>query len=72
VWQQNATGSLISVKPEPAPDPKRIKIEAAVKSFFFDANSRGLKKHTQQKLRNLYCRLILGWVNHEMAGQTAH
>lgn len=50
---------------KPAPGQKRIEIEEAVEMFLKDVATRGLKEPTQQKLRNLCCRQLLGWAKRE-------
>lgn len=52
-------------EPKPAPGHKRIEIEEAVETFLKDAAARGLKEPTQQKLRNLCRRQLLGWAKRE-------
>ena len=47
-------------EPKPASGQKRIEIEEAVETFLKDAAARGLKEPTQQKLRNLCRRQLLG------------
>lgn len=52
-------------EPKPVPGHKRIEIEEAVETFLKDAAARGLKEPTQQKLRNLCRRQLLGWAKRE-------